>query len=75
MSDLLPNAPREYRFTGEELALEMNRELAMRESFYPRRIADGRMTKADAARKIAMAKAVIEALQKHALDKTFKVPA
>ena len=75
MSDMFPEAPKEYRFTGDELALEMNRELAMREHVYPNRIAAGKMSKADADRKIAMAKAVIEILQKNALGKKFTVPA
>lgn len=75
MTGLFPDAPREYQFTGDELALEANRELAMRVEVYGRRVSDGKMTRKDADRKIAMQKALIEIVQKHALGKTFKVPA
>ena len=75
MSDLLPNAPREYRFSGDELSIEANRELQMRIEVYGRRVDEGRMTRRDADRKIAMQKALIEIVQKHALGKSFTVPA
>lgn len=75
MTGLFPDAPREYQFTGDELALEANRELAMRVEVYGRRVSDGKMTRRDADRKIAMQKALIEIVQKHALGKTFRVPA
>ena len=54
--------PREYRFTGAELALEAHRELGMRVSVYARRVQDGSMSAKDASRKIAMAKAIHQML-------------
>lgn len=72
MSDLFPNSPKEYVFTGDDLVLGMQRELDYRHKVYPRLIEKGTMTKADAARHIALCEVVIEHLQATALGKTFK---
>lgn len=39
MTDLLPNAPREYRFTVAEIIASMQRELAFRHRVYERQYA------------------------------------
>lgn len=75
MADLFPKSPREYAFTGEELVLEAQREHGMRIDVYSRRVADGKMTQAEADKRIAQQMAIIKILQAHALGKTFKEPA
>ena len=75
MADLFPNAPKEYAFTGEELVLEAQREHGMRVDVYSRRVADNKMTQAEADKRIAQQMAIIKILQAHALGKVFKEPA
>ncbi|BEV44373.1 hypothetical protein [Afipia carboxidovorans] len=50
----------EAKFTDDEKAAEAERELRMRKQVYPRRVADGRMTQADADRKIAIMAEIAE---------------
>lgn len=75
MADLFPNAQREYVFTGEELVLEAQREHGMRISVYENRVRDGKMSQAEADKRIAQQQAIIKILQAHALGKVFKEPA
>lgn len=65
MDDLFPDAVREYVFTGDELVLEAERELAMRITVYGRRVKEGKMTRAAADRQIALQKAILAIVQKH----------
>lgn len=53
---------REQRFTLRELIDEAKREAAMRKSVYPRQIIAGRMTQAQADRRIGMMEAIARRL-------------
>jgi hypothetical protein len=75
MSDLLPNAPREFRFAVGDLILGMQRELQFRHRVYERRVADKKMTKAQSDREIALVHAVIAMAQTLPIDRVFTVPA
>ena len=50
--------------TAEQIASELEREISMRRQVYPGRVADGRMTQAEAARQIAIAAAWAEDLRR-----------
>lgn len=63
MTDLLPDAPREYRFSVQELILQVQRELAYRERVYGRLVSEHRMKHKDRERGFAMCHAWIKALQ------------
>lgn len=65
--------PREYQFTGAELAAEIGREIGMRRHVYENRVREGRMSKPDAARKIAMAEAIADILAKLPGDARYTV--
>ena len=65
----------EYRFSGEELVREMQREHGKRIEVYDRSVSAGSMSRERADRLIAMAAAIIAHLQATALGKTFTTPA
>lgn len=75
MTDLLPNAPREFRFTVAEIVASMQRELSYRTRVYERRVADKKMSQAEADKQIAFTHAWIAIAQTLPMDRVFVVPA
>lgn len=61
-----PNSNQPERFTARELADEARREAFVRRRVYPRQVAAGRMTQADADRRIDMMEAIAVRLTRHA---------
>lgn len=47
-------------YTDEEKLQELNRELGWRRKVFPKRVAEGKLTLADAARQIDIMKAIAE---------------
>lgn len=75
MADLLPDAPREYRFVVADLINGMQRELAFRHRVFERRVENKQMSQAEANREIALIHAVIAMAQTFPMDRAFTVPA
>lgn len=67
--------PVAFQFSTLELIKETEREIEMRRHVYPKRVAAGSMTKADADRKIAMAEAILGILKNLELGQSYTVPA
>lgn len=58
-----------HDFTLEQLIKCVSREIGLRETVYPRRVADGKMKQSAADREVEMMKAVREHLERLAAQK------
>lgn len=69
MSDLFPNAP--YQVTIDDMIEAAERELGLRRTVYPRRVADGKMSAGFASHQTLAMEAILELLkQRKAVGET-----